>query len=194
MSVVVGVVLAGGLARRMGGGDKGEKRIGGAPMLQRVLDRLAPQVSALAINANGDPSRFAGFGAPVIADAAPDHPGPLAGVLAAMDWARGLDPRPDWIVTAPVDAPFLPLDLVDRLQSAARENGTPLAVAASGERTHPVVGLWSPALRDDLAGALIDEGLRKIDRWTARHGCAVAAWTLEPIDPFFNVNTPGDLA
>jgi len=191
---VVGVILAGGLARRMGGGDKGAREVGGAPLIARVVERVRGQVDALAINANGDPARFAAYDAPVVADAAPDNPGPLAGVLAGMAWARAAHPGADWLVTAPVDSPFLPTDLVARLIAAAQDAGTPLAVASSAGRTHPVVGLWSPALHDDLADALLNQGMRKIDRWTARHGCAVAEWNVEPIDPFFNANTPEDLA
>lgn len=187
-----GVILAGGLARRMGGGDKGERMLEGEPLLDHVLRRFRGQVDALAINANGDPTRFSAYGLRVIADAAPDHPGPLAGVLAAMDWAAGEGAT--HVATAPVDAPFLPDDLVTRLVAAAAAADTPLACAESAGRTHPVVGLWPVALAADLRAALIGEGVRKIDRWTARHGCAAAQWESEPVDPFFNANAPDDLA
>lgn len=191
---VAGVILAGGLARRMGGGDKGARMLAGKPLIEHVLERFRPQVGALAINANGDPARFSAYGLPVIADDAPGNPGPLAGVLAGLSWARGLDDAPIAIVTAPVDSPFLPRDLVEQLIKAAEVANTPLACAETDGRTHPVVGYWPLALYEDLRAALIDEGVRKIDRWTARHGCASAAWPTEPIDPFFNANAPDDLA
>lgn len=188
----LGVLLAGGLARRMGGGDKPLKTIGSVSILERVIARLRPQVDALAINANGDPARFAPFSLPVIADAAPDYPGPLAGILAGLDHAiaNGFAE----VVSATGDSPFLPADLAMRLRSARDEGGVPLACAASGGFTHPPIGLWPVELRDELRDALLGEGLRKIDAWTARFGCASAEWPSEPFDPFFNANTPEDLA
>lgn len=191
---IPGLILAGGLARRMGGGDKGARLVGSEPILARVIERLAPQCAGLALNANGDPARFAEWGLPVIPDAAPDHPGPLAGVLAGLDDLAGRAPSATHLLTASVDCPFLPRDLVSKLEAARVEAGTPLAVAASGGQAHPVIGLWAVALRDDLRRALLEESLRKIDRWTARHGVAVAEWSLEPYDPFFNANAPEDLA
>jgi len=189
-----GLVLAGGLARRMGGGDKALIRIGNETILQRVLARLTPQVSGLVLNANGDPLRFAAFGLPVIADSIPDFAGPLAGILAGMDWVAANKPGTEWIVSVPGDCPFLPRDLVAKLHAARITNGQALACAKSGDWRHPVVGLWHIGLREDLRRAVTVEDLRKIEVWTARHGIALAEWPDAPVDPFFNVNTPEDVA
>ena len=194
MSEPLGVVLAGGLARRMGGGDKARIRIGGKTILERVLARLAPQCSAVIINANGDPARFADTGLPVVPDSVPDFVGPLAGILAGLDWAAAHAPAVADVVSTPGDCPFLPTDLVARLTAARRAAGLPLACARSGEWRHPVLGLWPVALRHDLRRALVEEGQRKIEVWTARHGVAIADWSATPVDPFFNVNTPEDAA
>jgi molybdopterin-guanine dinucleotide biosynthesis protein A len=190
----LGVVLAGGLARRMGGGDKARLRIRGRTILERVLARLKPQCAALILNANGDPARFADTGLAVVPDSVPDFAGPLAGILAGLDWAAREAPDIADIVSVPGDCPFLPEDLVARLSAARSREGAPLACARSGEWRHPVVGLWPVALRGDLRHALVAEGLRKIEAWTARHGVAVADWPAAPIDPFFNINTPEDAA
>jgi molybdenum cofactor guanylyltransferase len=190
----LGLVLAGGLARRMGGGDKALLRIGSATILDRVLGRLTPQCSRLIINANGDPARFGFTRLPVIADDVPDFAGPLAGVLAGLDWAATHAPDIDFVVSVPGDCPFLPRDLVARLHAARAADGKSLACARSGEWRHPVVGLWAVALRNDLRRALTQEGLHKIEVWTARHGVAIADWPTTPVDPFFNVNTPDDAA
>jgi molybdenum cofactor guanylyltransferase len=188
----LGLVLAGGLARRMGGGDKARITIGGKTILERVLARLRPQCPRIILNANGDPARFADTGLPVVADSVPDFAGPLAGILAGLDWAAAQAPEVVELVSVPGDCPFLPADLVTRLAAARRAAGAPLACARSGEWRHPVVGLWPVALRDDLRRALFDEGLHKIEAWTARHGVAIADWPATPVDPFFNVNTPAD--
>jgi len=190
----LGLVLAGGLARRMGGGDKALLRIGGATILERVLERLAPQCRGLILNANGDPVRFAFTGLPVVADDVPDFAGPLAGVLAGLDWAAAHAPEAAWVASAPGDCPFLPRDLVARLHAARDGQRQALACARSGEWRHPVVGLWPVALRADLRRALVDEHLHKIEIWTGRHGVALADWPETPVDPFFNVNTPDDAA
>jgi molybdenum cofactor guanylyltransferase len=190
----LGLVLAGGLARRMGGGDKARIRIGDATILQRVLGRLNPQCSRMIINANGDPARFADTGLPVVPDDVPGFAGPLAGILAGLDWVAANAPDCEWLVSAPGDCPFLPSDLVARLHAARIAAKAPLASARSGQQIHPVVGVWPLSLREDLRHALIDEDLRKIDLWTARHGVAIADWPDKPIDPFFNVNTPEDAA
>lgn len=194
MSPTLGLVLAGGLARRMGGGDKVRIAIGGTTILQRVLARLEPQCSRIVINANGDAARFADTGLPVIADSVPDFAGPLAGILAGLDWAATNAPALEWLLSVPGDCPFLPKDLVQRLQAARVSANTPFACARSGEWRHPVVGLWPVHLREDLRRALVDEGLHKIELWTARHGIAIAEWPDVPVDPFFNVNTPEDAA
>ncbi len=190
----LGLVLAGGLARRMGGGDKARIAIGGVTILDRVLARVAPQCTRLVINANGDPARFADTKLPVVADSVPDFAGPLAGILAGLDWAARHVPQCEWLASVPGDCPFLPNDLVARLHAARSAAGAPLACARSGEQRHPVVGLWPVALREDLRHALVVEGLRKIDIWTARYGVAIADWPAAPVDPFFNVNTPEDAA
>ena len=190
----LGVVLAGGLARRMGGGDKARLRIGGRTIIERVLARLKPQCAALILNANGDPARFADTGLAVVPDSVPDFAGPLAGILAGLDWAAREAPDVADIVSVPGDCPFLPEDLVARLSAARTREAAPLACARSGEWRHPVVGLWPVALRGDLRQALVAEGMRKIEAWTARHGVAVADWPAVPVDPFFNINTPDDAA
>jgi molybdopterin-guanine dinucleotide biosynthesis protein A len=191
---VLGLVLAGGLARRMGGGDKPLKTIGSVTILDRVLGRLTPQCASVIINANGDPSRFASTGLAVVADDVPDFAGPLAGILAGLDWAAAHAPNVAFVASAPGDCPFLPRDLVVRLHQARQSQNLPLACARSGEWRHPVVGLWPVALRGDLREAVTAEGLREIEVWTARHGVALADWPAEPVDPFFNVNTPEDAA
>jgi molybdopterin-guanine dinucleotide biosynthesis protein A len=191
---VLGLVLAGGLARRMGGGDKTRIRLGEKTILERVLARLKPQCAALILNANGDPARFADTSLPVVADSVEGFAGPLAGILAGLDWAAAHAPAIRDIASVPGDCPFLPGDLVARLSAARQTAGVPLACARSGEWRHPVVGLWPVALREDLRKALTEENMRKIEAWTARHGVAVADWPATPIDPFFNVNTPADAA
>lgn len=186
---VVGVLLAGGLARRMGGGDKPLRLVGGRPLLDRVIERLRPQVAALVLNANGDPARFAAYGLPVVADSVPDFAGPLAGILAGLDWTAEHRPDCPLIVSVATDAPFLPTDLVARM--AAEE--ADLACAASGGQAHPVIGLWPVRLRDELRRAVVDEGVRKVDVWTARYRLATVTFSDQPVDPFFNANRPADL-
>ena len=190
----LGVILAGGRARRMGGGDKALRMIGGRSILERVIGRLAPQCDGLILNANGDPKRFGRLGLPVVADDLPGFAGPLAGLLAALDWAAAHRPAIAWVVSAPGDCPFLPRDLVARLHQARIGAAAPLAVAASGGRRHPVIGLWSVALRDDLRRVLVVEERRKVDDWIALYSFASAEWPDAPVDPFFNVNSPEDLA
>ena len=191
-----GLILAGGLTRRMGGGDKARIKIGGVTILDSVLATLSGQVQGMVINANGDPARFADTGLDVVADSVPDFAGPLAGILAGLDYLAAQNNGIEWLLSVPGDCPFLPDDLTERLHEARRKMGAgvPLACARSGEWRHPVVGLWPLALREDLRKALFDEGLHKIEIWTARHGIAIADWPDQPIDPFFNVNTPEDAA
>jgi molybdenum cofactor guanylyltransferase len=193
-SPILGLVLAGGLARRMGGGDKTRIRIGGKTILERVLARLKPQCAAVILNANGDPARFADTGLPVVPDTVPDFAGPLAGILAGLDWAAAHVPAIADVASVPGDCPFLPADLVARLSAARQAAGVPLACARSGDWRHPVVGLWPVALREDLRKALVEENMHKIESWTARHGIAIGDWPATPVDPFFNVNTPADAA
>ena len=191
----LGVILAGGLSRRMGGGDKGLLDLAGQSILGRVIDRLSGQVDAMALNANGDPSRFSHFGLPVVADSVEGFAGPLAGVLAGLDWARSQGATS--IITAAADTPFFPADLVERLADAADGMGHPLVLAATrGEEgrliRHPTFGLWPVALADDLCAALND-GLRKVVLWTDAHEGRLAEFPVTGYDPFFNVNTPEDL-
>ena len=190
----LGVILAGGLARRMGGGDKTMRAIAGRPILDHVIERLAPQCASLILNANGDPARFDAWALPVVPDDVPDFAGPLAGVLAALDWAALHHPAIEWVVSVAGDCPFLPRDLVARMQTERALMEAELAVAASGDQSHPVVGLWKVSLRDALRHALVVEECRKIDRWTARYKLVTTQWPVTPVDPFFNANTPDDVA
>ena len=191
MTPPVGVILAGGQSSRMGGGDKGLLHLGRRPILSHVIERLSPQVADLALNANGDPARLAPFGLPVIADSVPGFAGPLAGVLAGLDWAASQGA--ETIVTAAADTPFFPADLVPRLLMACEGMDTSLALAASPDGRHPTFGIWPVALRDDLRAALTG-GLRKVVLWTGQHGGQIAEFPGSTPDPFFNVNTPEDLA
>ena len=191
---LVGLLLAGGQSRRMGGGDKALRELGGVSLLARVIERLRPQVDALVLNANGDPSRFAAFGLPVVADGVADFAGPLAGVLAGLDWAAAHRPDCPFVLSVATDAPFLPRDLAARLVAPLTEAGADLACAASGGRAHPVFALWPVRLRNDLRRAVIEEGVRKVDQWTARHRLVAVTFADRPVDPFFNANRPEDLA
>lgn len=190
---IVAVLLAGGLSRRMGGQDKMLRGLGGESILARVIARVEPQVGILLLNANGDPERFADFGLPVVEDVVGDHAGPLAGLLTGMEWTRANAPQCPWVLTVPTDAPFLPRDLVERLLWAVEDEGAEMACASSGGRHHPVCGLWPVRLAGELRRAM-EEGVRKVDIWTARYKLAVADWPTEPVDPFFNANRPEDMA
>jgi molybdopterin-guanine dinucleotide biosynthesis protein A len=189
-----GILLAGGLARRMGGGDKPMRSIAGKSILERVIARLRPQCASLILNANGDPARFAPFGLAVVADSVADFPGPLAGILAGLDWAAVNRPDAAYVLSAAADCPFLPRDLVSRLHHARIEQNAQVAVAASGGQSHHVIGLWSIALREELRHALAVEGVRKVESWMTRYRIATVTWPIEPLDPFFNANTVDDLA
>ena len=191
---VVGVLLAGGQARRMGGGDKCLRELAGETLLARAVRRLEGQVGRLVLNANGDPGRFASYRLPIAADPVEGFAGPLAGVLAGLDWAAEHAPRSEWIVSVPTDAPAFPTDLVARLADAVARDGADLACASSAGRHHPVFGLWPVALRAALREALIDRDVRKVDLFTADYRLAVAEWPVEPVDPFLNVNRPDELA
>jgi molybdopterin-guanine dinucleotide biosynthesis protein A len=192
---IVGLLLAGGLSRRMGGGDKALRLLGQKTLLDHVIDRMRPQVAALVLNANGEPARFARFGLPVVADSVPDFAGPLAGILAGLDWAAANRPQCAHIVSVATDAPFLPVDLVARLARGMTNAGAELACAASGGQMHPVIGLWPVNLREALREAVVAEGIRKVDQWTARYRLAAVAFPDETpgVDPFFNANRPKDL-
>jgi molybdopterin-guanine dinucleotide biosynthesis protein A len=190
----IGVVLAGGLARRMGGGDKTRIRIGMATVLERVIERLRPQCSGLILNANADAARFADTGLRVVADSLPDYAGPLAGILAGLNWTAEHATQIEWIVSVPGDCPFLPRDLVTRLHQARVGASALIACASSAKRPHPVVAIWPVELREDLRRALTRDGVRRVAEWSARYPFAMAAWAGTPVDPFFNINTPEDVS
>lgn len=187
------ILLAGGAARRMGGGDKCLRLLAGRPILGHVIDRIRPQVTAMVLNANGDPARFATYGLAVVADDIGDQPGPLAGILAGLDWIAAHMPAATFALTVSTDCPFLPRDLVARL-GAALGDGADIVLAASKGRTHPVIGLWRVTLRRDLRQALTVEDIHKVERFCDRHRFIAVNFPAESLDPFFNANTPADLA
>jgi molybdopterin-guanine dinucleotide biosynthesis protein A len=193
---ITGIILAGGLARRMGDAARGDKamlQLGGKSILSRVIERATPQTRHLAINANGPPERFSEHALPVVADPVDGFAGPLAGVLAGLEWAREHTPECEWIVTLACDTPFFPQDLVPRLAAETLGGDFDMACAASNGRHHPVFGLWPVRLAGDLRYALVEEEVRKVDIWTARYRLAAVTFSSEPFDPFFNVNRPQDL-
>lgn len=190
---IAGVLLAGGLGRRMGGGGaKPLLHLAGRPLLSHVVARARRQVGPLVLNVNGDPERFAEYRLPLVGDPVEGFVGPLAGVLAGMEWAAAQGCA--HVMSFPTDAPFLPADAVARLVEAVAREHADIGCAMSGGRTHPVFALWPVRLAGDLRRALVEEEMRRIDRWTARCRVAYAEWPTEPFDPFFNVNTPEDLA
>ena len=188
-----GLLLAGGQSRRMGGGDKALMRLGGETLLARIISRVRPQVGPLVLNANGDLARFAAFGLPIAPDLVEGFAGPLAGVLTGLEWARKNAPGCTHVASFACDAPFVPRDLVARLAAAMTRDGADMACATSGGREHPVFALWPARLADDLRRAVVEEGVRKVDAWTARYKLARADFGTDPVDPFFNVNTPEDV-
>tara|TARA_B100000780_G_scaffold28808_1_gene18257 strand:- start:20 stop:625 length:606 start_codon:yes stop_codon:yes gene_type:complete len=194
MTKLLGVILAGGQASRMGGGDKSLLPLAGRRVIDHVLERLRPQVSDIALNVNGDPSRFAEFRLPVVADSVSEFPGPLAGILAGLDWAA--EQKGDYILTVAADTPFFPMDLQNRLEDARLSSGLPIALASTNGQgklyRHPTFGLWPVSLRGDLRRALA-AGVRKVVLWSDEHGTAEALFPNDNYDPFFNINTPEDL-
>ncbi len=190
---IAGVLLAGGLSRRMGGGDKSLRTLGGRTILERIVATARPQVGPLVLNANGDPARFAAFGLPVAADVVDGYAGPLAGVLTGLEWARANAPGCAWVASFATDAPFIPGDLVAWLVAAVEREGADLACARSDGQEHPVFGLWPVRLADDLRRAMVEEDMRKVDAWTGRYRLAIADFATDPVDPFFNTNRPEDL-
>jgi molybdopterin-guanine dinucleotide biosynthesis protein A len=189
-----GIVLMGGLSRRMGGGDKGLRYLGGMSLLARVVAAMRPQCEGLVLNANGDPARLGEFGFPIVADDVQGFLGPLAGILAGLNWIAAHFPDAEYAVSVPADTPFLPDDLAARLMEAREEHNVRAACARSGGRTHPLVALWPVAIRQDLRHALVKEDMHKVDDFLQKYPRAIADWPIEPFDPFFNVNEPGDLA
>ncbi len=190
---IAGVVLAGGLARRMGGRTKACIRLGDGMLIEHVIARLAPQVGPLLINANADHATLERLGHPVLGDIIPGHAGPLAGILTGMRWAQKDVPQARWLLSVAVDTPFFPPDLAARLFETANAQNAKVVRACSGERAHPVFALWDIALADDLEKAMTQENIRKIDIFTARHALAEASWPITPFDPFFNINRPEDM-
>jgi len=194
---IVGVILAGGLSRRMGRGDKGLLAIGRTTMLREIADRMRPQVRSLVLNANGDPERFASLGLPVAADTIDGFPGPLAGILAGMRWAAVHTAGATHVLSVSSDVPFLPRDLGSRLAAAVSGGTDRIAIAGTAGEAHPVIALWPVALADDLQQALAS-GARKVLAWAERHGAAIVDFPMSEVDgravdPFFNANTPDEL-
>jgi len=191
---IAGVLLAGGRARRMGGGDKCLRLLGDRTVLQHVIDRARPQVSGLVLNANGDATRFARFDLPVAADVIEGFAGPLAGILTGLEWMRVHAPHCQWLASFATDAPFFPADMVSRMFAGVSEQGAEMACAASNGRSHPVFGLWPASVAGDLRHALVEEGIHKIDAWTARYRLATVGFPANGHDPFLNINRLEDLA
>lgn len=195
MDKIVGVILAGGLARRMGGGDKCLQPLGKSTLLEVAIERARPQVDQLLLNANGDLARFDPFDLPKATDIVDGYAGPLAGILTAMSWARENHPEAEWVLSIASDTPFYPGDLAQRLLAQATADKALIAVAESGERIHPVFGLWHLSLMEDLRKSLVEEDTRKIFRWMKQHPWTQVSFdvTENGIDPFFNVNSPQEL-
>ncbi len=197
MNAVAGVILAGGRSLRMGGGDKSLVMLGGKPLIAHVIERIRPQVADLIINAGGDANRFGDFGLDVIADTIKGQAGPLAGVLTGLEWMAKKRPDAGWLLSIPADTPFLPADLVRRLMDAVSDGKADMACALSLGRAHPVIAIWPSAMAGDLRRAVGDEGVRKVRAWTSRYRIAHVEFNADqtaPIDPFFNINRPEDLA
>jgi molybdopterin-guanine dinucleotide biosynthesis protein A len=190
----VGILLAGGLGRRMGGDDKAMRKAGGISLLAHAIAALRPQCAGLVLSANGDPARFAGFDVPVVADDVPSFMGPLAGILAGLDWIGAHCPDVPFAISVPADTPFLPGDLAARLMDARAKDNAVIACARSGGRTHPAVAVWPVAIRNDLRHALVVEDTRKVEAFSQNFSRAIVEWPIEPYDPFFNANDPSDLA
>lgn len=189
----LGVILAGGLSRRMGGNDKALLPLAGRSLVEYAAERLKLQCESVVLNTNSDPAQFPRMGLPVVPDSVPDHPGPLAGILAALEWSAAHRPDIAWVVSTPADTPFIPSDLVLRLHKACAETRKPIACAVSGSQIHFAVGLWPVSLRHDLRYSLVERGMRSIRGWLSSHGHTEVSWPTDPIDPFFNINTPEDL-
>ncbi len=190
----IGVVVAGGRAMRMGHRDKALLPLAGKPLLAHVLDRLAPQVAAIVLSANGDLSRYARFGLPAVADAPDGGRGPLAGVLTGMRWAANHRSGAHYLLTVPCDTPFLPRDLAEALRSALRQSGAEIACATSAGRTHPLCALWPVTMASSLAAALRKTPDLGVARWMYRSRVVEVTFPVEAVDPFFNANTQEDLS
>ena len=198
-SSVLGTVLAGGLSRRMAGRDKGSLALAGRPLISHVLDRIGDQVSEVVINASEELDRFREYGLNIVPDISgngevEDFGGPLVGILSVLEWVPANRPAVSLVVTVPTDTPLLPLDFVDRARQVFDAEQAEFACAVSGERVHPVITLWSVELRHRLRSLVVDEGLRRADRLLEHFHVARVEYPARPIDPFFNINNPEDLA
>jgi molybdopterin-guanine dinucleotide biosynthesis protein A len=191
---ICGLLLAGGQSRRMGGGDKCLMELGGQTLLRRLIATAAPQVGPLVLNTNSDPALFRDYGLPVAPDVVDGYAGPLAGVLTGLEWAAANAPHCDWVASFASDAPFAPTDLVSRMRTAIERENSDMACASSAGRDHPVFALWPVRLAAELRAAVVTEGVRKVDTWTARYTLARAEFGTADGDPFFNINRPEDLA
>lgn len=191
---ITGIILAGGLSRRMGGGDKFLLESGDRTLLDRVIERLTPQADPVLLNANGGAERLSRFGLPVVPDVIAGHGGPLIGILTGLEWCRTHAPQVRRLLSVAADTPLFPLDLAARLAQAAEAEGAEIAVARSGGQAHHVFALWSINLVDDLRRAVTQGGLRSVHRLQAERRTVFVDWPVEPVDPFFNVNTPDDAA
>lgn len=190
----VGVILAGGQARRMGGVDKALIPLGGMTLIERAVARASVQVSDLLINANGDPKRFAHLGLPVVPDPVGGFVGPIAGVLAGFEWMRANRPEARWLASFACDCPFFPMDMVERLVAKALGERAKVAVAESGAQHHPVFAVWSAEISATPDDVLVKRGLRKMDDFIATLPNVRVRFDTDPIDPFVNINTPEELA
>ena len=191
---ICGLLLAGGQSRRMGGGDKCLMELGGQTLLRRLIATAAPQVGPLVLNTNSDPALFRDYGLPIAPDVVDGYAGPLAGVLTGLEWAAANAPHCDWVASFASDAPFAPTDLVSRMRTALEREDSDMACASSAGRDHPVFALWPVRLAAELRAAVVTEGVRKVDTWTARYTLARAEFGTAGGDPFFNINRPEDLA
>lgn len=191
---IAAVILAGGLARRMGGGDKPLMMLSGRPILSHIIDRIAPQTNKLIINTNSSEAFFEEFNLPIVADSIDGFAGPLAGILAGMDWVASNMPKCRFMISVPGDGPFIPTDLVEKLMKPILDGRATLSVASSGGRTQPVVGLWDVTLRDELRSAIVEEDIHKVDLWTGRYEISEVDFPIENYDPFFNANRPDDMS
>lgn len=194
ISNICGVILAGGQSRRMGGGDKCLLKLGGKTLLRRSLDAVAPQVGPLLVNTNSEPGLFSDYKYPIVADVIDGFPGPLAGVLTAMEWALENAPDCSWVASFASDAPFLPNDLVENLMGQIVRDRADMACASSDGQVHPIFAMWPVCLAGALRTAVDQNGIRKVDSWTAHYNLTITDYDTTDGDPFFNINRPHDLA
>lgn len=190
---VVGVILAGGLARRMGGGDKCLLPLAGKTLLQRAIDRAKPQVSSLLLNANGSSLRFARSRLPVVPDIYPNNLGPLAGIHAGLGRMQADNPDAEWLASFASDSPFFPSDLVARLFDAVTRQRALLAIATSNKRAHPIFGIWHASLIGKIEEQLQAGAIPRLQDWVKQQRAVEVDFSADGYDPFFNINIPQDL-